>query len=80
MKPENLDIFFLKTELWKSRLLQMRQVKTQPWSMKQLETVLKSLKNNISMDPNGMINETFKNGYLGADLKDALLILLNEIK
>ena len=32
------------------------------------------------MDPNGMINETFKKGYLGSDLKEALLIMLNEIK
>ena len=27
-----------------------------------------------------MINETFKKGYLGSDLKEALLIMLNEIK
>ena len=32
------------------------------------------------MDPNGMVNETFKNGYIGTDLKEALLIFLNEVK
>ena len=37
--------------------------------MKQLENVLKGLKNNTSMDPNGMVNETFKEGYMGSDLK-----------
>ena len=48
--------------------------------MNELENVLKSLKNNKSMDPNGMINETFKKGYIGSDLKEALLIFLNQVK
>ena len=80
MKPEYLDIYFLKSELWRSRLENMRQVKTPPWEMKQLEAVLKSLKNSKSMDPNGMANEVFKNGYLGSDLQQALLTLFNEVK
>ena len=80
MKNEYLDIFFLKSELWKSRIENMRKIKTPPWDMKQLEVVLNSLKKNKSMDPNGMINEVFKNEYLGSDLKEALLTLFNEIK
>ena len=70
----------IKTELWKSRLENMRKIKTPPWDMKQLEVVLNSLKKNKSMDPNGMVNEVFKNEYLGSDLKEALLTLFNEIK
>ena len=80
MKNEYLDIFFLKSELWKSRIENMRKIKTPPWDMKQLEVVLNSLKKNKSMDPNGMVNEVFKNEYLGSDLKEALLTLFNEIK
>ena len=43
--------------------------------MDELEKVLKGLKNNKCMDPVGMINETFKEGSIGKDLKDALLML-----
>ena len=56
------------------------RIKTMDWNMKQLENVLKGLKNNTSMDPNGMVNETFKEGYMGSDLKNALLIFFNSIK
>ena len=48
--------------------------------MQDLEKVLKSLKNNKSRDPLGMINEVFKAGCAGADLKISLLELLNGIK
>ena len=80
MNEKYMDIYFLKCELWQSRLQNMRKIRTKNWNMKQLEAVLKSLKNNISMDPNGMVNETFKDGYIGNDLKEALLILFNSIK
>ena len=80
MKTEYLDIYFLKSELWKSRLANIRKIKSPAWDMEQLDVVLKSLKNNKTMDPNGMINEIFKDGCIGSDLKEALLIMLNEVK
>ena len=60
MKPELMDIYFLKTELWLSRLSNIKKIKTAPWKTKSLDKVLESLKNNKTMDPNGMINEVFK--------------------
>ena len=80
MKPELMDVYFLKTELWESRHAYLKNIKTPPWNMNELEAVLKSLKNNISMDPLGMINEVFKAGCIGKDLKDALLLLCNGVK
>jgi hypothetical protein len=80
MKEDYLDIYFLKTDLWQSRLENIKEVKTPPWKMADLEAVLKSLKNNKCMDPNGMINEVFKEGCIGSDLKEALLIMQNEVK
>ena len=74
------DIFHLKMELWISRNMKMRSVKTEKWSLSQLETSLKRLKNNKTKDPHGMINELLKEGYLGFDLKSALVLLLNEVK
>ena len=62
MDRKYMDIFFLKSELWQIRCQNLKQIKTKPWTMNELENVLKNLKNNKSMDPNGMINETFKKG------------------
>ena len=80
MKPELMDVYFLKTELWMSRLNNMEQIKTRKWNHEKLDAVLCSLRNNKCMDPNGMINEIFKAGCIGTDLKEALLCLFNGIK
>ena len=80
MKPELMDVYFLKTELWASRNENMKKNKSMPWTREDLEAVLKSLPNNKSMDPNGMINEVFKEGCIGSDLKDALVSLFNGVK
>ena len=80
MKPQFIDIYFLKNELWISRLKNMENMKTEPWNNKELEVVLRSLKNNKAIDPNGIIHEIFKDEYCGTDLKKALLCLFNGIK
>ena len=80
MKTELNDVFCLKMELWMSRLTLMTTIKTPPWTMKKLDYVLKNLKNNKTMDPHGMINEIFKEGCIGLDMKHALLSLFNGIK
>ena len=80
MKPQLMDIYFLKNELWMSRLRNMENIKTKPWDDKKLEIVLNSLKNNKAIDPNGIIHEVFKDGYCGTDLKKALLYLFNGIQ
>ena len=80
MKKEYLEIFILKNELWDSRMEELKTTKSEPWTMKNLTNVLKSLKNNKTMDPNGMINEIFKPGVIGYDLKVGLLNLFNKVK
>ena len=80
MLPHLMDIYDLKTELWESRMSVIGNKKTPLWNMKQLNEVLKSLKNNKTSDPHSMINEVFKEGCIGSDLKEALLILVNDIK
>ena len=80
IKDDLLDIFFLKQELWESRLNELLKKKTEPWKINELEKVLKSLKNNKTRDPLGMINEVFKTGCAGPDLKIALIELYNGIK
>ena len=80
MKPAVRDVFTLKTELWHSRLKYIESVKTSDWDSSSLSRVLKKLKNNKAMDPNGMINEIFKPGTIGCDLERALLSLFNSCK
>lgn len=75
-----LDIFELKTELWKSRLSVIGKRKAPSWNMKQLEVVLKRLKNNKASDLHSLVNKLFKEGCIGTDLKEPLLILVNDIK
>ena len=69
MKPELMDVYFLKKELWMSRLNNIQMIKTPPWNHDKLDAVLGSLKNNKTMDPNGMVNEVFKAGCIGSDLR-----------
>ena len=54
--------------------------KSPDWNMEQLESSLARLKNNKSRDPKGYINEIFKKGVIGEDLKKSLLIMMNRIK
>ena len=80
MKADYMDIFYLKSKLWQSRYQYLKHIKTPNWNMNNLDNVLKSLKNNKTQDPSGMINELFKQGCIGDDLKIALLGLFNGIK
>ena len=80
MKLDLLDVYCLKTELWMSRLEKMKKIRSSPWNQDNLDHVLKSLKNNKTRDPNGMIHEIFKAGCIGSDLKEALLNLFNGVK
>ena len=69
-----------KEELSEHRLDLAKASKSPPWTMKELETALKALKNNKSRDPLGNANEIFKTNVAGADLKLAILLLMNHIK
>ena len=80
MKDTLKDILFLKEELWSSRLEELKDTKTDPWKLSDLESAIKSLKNNKTADPNGVINEIFKPGCAGTNLLESLVLLYNGIK
>ena len=54
--------------------------KTPPWTMGELNVVLKNLKKQKSRDPYGLANDIFRPEVAGNDLKKAILILMNKIK
>ena len=58
----------------------MEELRASPsklWTIEELDKVLKKLKSNKTRDPHGLINEIFKPGVIGEDLKLALLSLFN---
>ena len=65
MKLEFLEVFNMKTELWKRRQKALKSIKSSDWSLTDLNYVLKGLKNNKSRDPHGLLNDIFKPGLAG---------------
>ena len=80
IKPNLSQLQTDKEELCMQRLKAARMNKTTPWTMNKLVKVLKYLKKNKSRDPLGLANEIFMDGVAGADLKKAVLKLMNKIK
>ena len=62
-----------KENLCKIRLEIAKRTKTAPWTMDNLDAVLKYLKRNKSRDPFGYANEIFRPEVAGDDLKRAIL-------
>ena len=78
---EELSVHKVQREnLCDLRLQEAQENKTPEWTMKELELVLKQLKNNKSKDPLDMPNELFKPQNIGSDLKTAVLKMMNQIK
>ena len=65
---------------FKILLERTKQIKSDDWSLEDLEKVLKTLKLNQSQDVNGFANEMFRLENVGDDLKNSLLIMFNKIK
>ena len=73
MKERKKMIFDMK--------MQLAQAKSSPkWTMEDLDRALGNLKNNKSRDFEGYLNEIFKNGVIGTDLKQSLLLMFNKLK
>ena len=80
MKPDLEGLKKMKEELFKLRLKLSKTRKSQPWTLEHLDKALKGLKNDKAIDPNGLVNEIFKDGVAGKDLKKSFLKMLNRIK
>ena len=80
MKSEYEEIFELKNLLWSERFKVLRKNISTPWKYQDICKAAKTLKTNQTRDPNGMINELFKENIMGEDLQLALLKLMNGIK
>ena len=56
MNPKYFDMKKLKEKLWKNINKLIKERKTSPWTMENLDVVLRNLKNNKTKDPSGIIN------------------------
>ena len=70
----------IQEDTFKMRLEESRINKSLPFSMNELEKVLKSLKIGKSKDSDGYICELFKEGVIGTNLKESLLMMFNLMK
>ena len=80
VKEDFMKIKELKDELFRLRMKLASSKKSEPWTMGQLEQVLKQLKEGKSRDPNGWVRDLFKSEIAGTQLKKSLLMLLNKMK
>ena len=76
LRPDLGDLRERRNEIFEMQLQLAESVKSQPWKMSDLEKALSDLKNDKSRDHVGYVNEIFKKGVIGKDLKDSLLIML----
>ena len=82
-RPLRSDMSHLKIK--KKRIFQMKlklaeKNKSKLWTMADLELALRDLKTNKSRDPEGFINEIFKNDVIGTNLKESMLLMFNALK
>ena len=82
-RPIRPDLENLETR--KKRIFQLKmnlasKNKSKLWDMSDIDKALKDLKSNRSRDPEGLINEIFKQDVIGEDLKESLLVMFNKLK
>ena len=78
--PELKELQQMKEILCEKRLNLVKHIKSDIWTMNQLDKVLCSLKKKKCCDPQGYINELFQHDSLGYNLKQSLLTMLNKTK
>ena len=82
-RPIDDDLKHIKDakEMLCEKLLKLaKSRKTPPWTRRDLDMVLKSLKKQKSRDPYGLTNDLFRLCVARDDLKLALFKLINKIK
>ena len=80
MKSHLTELETDTNKLCELRLEISKKNATDPWTMEDLKLALKQLHKDRSADPDGFINELFKEAVAGDDLLLAILKLMNKIK
>ena len=80
IRPDMGDLKERRQEIFNMQLKIAEANASMPWNMSDLDNALKCLKNNKSRDHAGYINEIFKDGVIGSDLKSSLLTMFNKLR
>ena len=80
VKDDVKDIIDLNEKLFKQRLINVKSVKSSPFSMAELTITLKNLTLGKSRDPDNIVCDIFKDGVIGDNLKESILLMMNKIK
>ena len=80
IRPDLKAMVKRKKVIFKMKMKLAQSNPSSEWCMADLDRALSNLKNNKSRDSEGLINEIFKKGVIGLDLKKSLLIMCNKIK
>ena len=80
VRPDLGDLKDRKRVIFNLHLQLAENTSTKSWNMTDLDRALGDLKNNKSRDHSGYVNEIFKEGNIGTDLKGSLLTMANKLK
>ena len=80
IKEEVQEIVRLGEKLFQKRYEHAKNVKSPAFTMKELETTLKSLTTGKSRDPEFLKCDIFKENVIGDDLKLSILMMINKMK
>ena len=80
IKEKLSDVQIMKNQLFEARLKIASENKSKAWELKDLDAALKALKTDKARDPHGWVNELFKDGVAGHNLKLSLLHMFNKMK
>jgi hypothetical protein len=80
IEPHLEDLEDDTNELCQIRLKVCKEKKTPPWDIEDIKLAVKQLGTDKARDPEGLVNELFKEEVAGDDLLTAVLKLMNIIK
>ena len=80
VKEELKEVLNVNDEKFRIRIEMAKKKKSTPITLEELNRALKSLKTGKSRDPQSLVSELFKDGVIGTDLKNSLLMMFNKVK
>ena len=80
IRPDMKNVLKQKNEIFQMKMKLTETIKSQDWTLHDLDEALANLKNNKARDYEGFSNEIFKDGIIGTNLKKSLLIMFNKMK
>ena len=80
LRPDLIDLKQRRKYIFKMQMKLAEGTSSKPWILKDLNNALRDLKNKKSRDHAGYVNEIFKHGVIGTNLKQSLLLMFNKLK